>query len=107
MKKVRKIKREFIYWSKWTKFLCYSCANNHSDGIKHNILNIKRYDSVCKTHSNSYCSYCINFKKYLFIFCKKVHIEHKLINDLLDFDFHKTKNKLEEEMNNLEINCQK
>ena len=37
----KEIKREFIYCSKYNKFLCYECENNHSNGIIHNLINLR------------------------------------------------------------------
>ena len=69
------------------------CQINHPYGDKHNIMNIKRYDSLCKLHSNLYTFYWINWKKNL---CKLTHKNHKLI-DLCEF-WRKNKNKLEKQI---------
>ena len=93
----KEIKKEFIYCSKCNQFLCYLCENNNDDGI-----NFKRYDALCKIHSNLYCEYCINCQKNICVLCKQEHKLHDLI-DLSVFNFSQnSKNKLEEEMKNLE-----
>ena len=93
----KEIKKEFIYCSKCNKFLCYLCENNNCDGI-----NFKRYDALCKIHSNLYSEYCLNCQKNLCVLCKQEHKLHDLI-DLSIFNFtQNSKNKLEEEMKNLE-----
>ncbi len=61
-------------------------------------MNIKRYDSLCKLHSNLYTFYWINWKKNLCIYCKLTHKNHKLI-DLCEFNYsEKNKNKLEKQI---------
>ena len=98
----KEIKREFIYCLKCNKFLCHLCENNNCDGMNHNLINFKRYDSLCKKHSNLYCEYCLNCEKNICVLCKQEHKLHDLI-DLSVFNFtHNSKNKLEEEMKNLE-----
>ena len=61
-KNQKEVKEDFFYCSKCNKFICYSCLTNHSNGDKHNSINFKRYDSLCKIHSNLYCCYCIKCK---------------------------------------------
>ena len=73
-------KGDFSYCCKCLKFLCNSCQINHPNGINHNIINFKRYDALCKQHSNFYDSYCIDCEKHLCIYCKYLHINHHLID---------------------------
>ena len=101
-KTTKEIKEDFFYCSKCNKFLCYLCVKNHSYGDKHNILIYQRYDSLCKTHSNTFSFYCLKCKKNLCIYCKPNHEFHNLI-DLSKFNYsEESKKKLEEEMNNIE-----
>ena len=70
-----------FYCSKCNKFICNNCSNKHKIGEKqHNITYIKRYDSLCKIHSNFYSFYCIKCKKNTCIYCKNEHIYHDLID---------------------------
>ncbi len=102
-KNQKEVKGDFVYCSKCDKFLCYICQLNHPNGNKHNIINFKRYDSLCKIHSNLYCFYCIKCKKNLCVYCQSEHESHDLIN-LYKFNYSKeSKNKLEEEIKNIEI----
>ena len=88
---------------KCNKFICNLCINNHPNGNKHNIIDFKRYDSLCKIHSNLYCFYCIKCKQNLCIYCKSQHKFHDLI-DLSELNYsEESKNKLEEEIKNIEI----
>ncbi len=65
-------------------------------------MSLKKYDSLCKIHSNLYDFYCIQCKKNLCIYCQKEHKNHNLIN-LLEFNYsEESKNKLEEEIKNIE-----
>ena len=85
-----------FYCSKCKKFLCKICHLNHINGDKHDIMNLQRYDALCKIHSNLYDSYCINCKQNLCIYCKSNHQLHELI-DFSKFNYsNKAKNKLEE-----------
>ena len=79
-KNQKEVKGDFYYCSKCNKFICFSCQLNHPFGERHNIINFKRYDSLCKMHSNTFCFYCIKCKQNLCIYCKS---EHEL-NDLID-----------------------
>ena len=69
-KNQEEVKGDFFYCSKCKKFICHSCQLNHPNGDKHNIINFKRYDSLCKIHSYSFCFYCIKCKKNLCIYCQ-------------------------------------
>ena len=62
-KSQKEIKGDFFYCSKCNKFICNLCITNHPIKEKHSTINFKRYDSLCKIHSNLYDSYCIDYKK--------------------------------------------
>ena len=97
-----KIKGDFFYCNKCDKFLCNLCIENHPYNEKHNTINIKRYDSFCKTHSNSFCSYCTKCKKNICVFCNSQHEEHNKI-ELSKINFPKDdKNKLEKRFKDIE-----
>ena len=67
---------------------------------------MKKFDSSCHNHSNTYSHYCINFQKNLCIICKEKHNNHLLI-DLSKFNINqKSKFKLENELKNLEKNIE-
>ena len=101
-KKQNEIKGEFFYCCKCNKFLCHSCIINHPNNGKHNAINFKRYDSFCKTHSNSFSFYCIKCKKNICIYCKSQHRIHDII-DLSDFNYpEESKNKIEEQIKSIE-----
>ncbi len=100
-------KEDFFYCSKCEKFICRDCQKNHPSGDQHNIINIKKYDSLCKNHSNTYDSYCIKCKTNLCIYCKSEHKSHNLKN-LSEFNYsEESKNKLEKEINNMETKINK
>ena len=94
---------DYIYCCKYNKFVCNLCSDKHkNDGYKHNTLNYQRYDALCKSHSNTFYSYCINCKKNICIYCKSEHKSHELI-DLSEINFsNEDKNKIEEDINNME-----
>jgi len=95
-------KGDFLYCCKCNKFICYSCTLNHSNNEKHNKIYIQRYDSFCKIHYNFFDYYCIKCKKNICVFCKSQHISHDKI-DLSEFNyFDESKNKLEEQIKNIE-----
>ena len=101
-KNQNEVKGDFVYCSKCNKFLCHSCILNHPNNEKHNTINFKRYDSFCKIHSNFYDSYCLKCKKNICIYCKSKHKTHELI-DLSEFNYsEESKNKLEEQIKNIE-----
>ena len=80
-----------------------SCKNNHQPVEEDNIINNKRFDSICKTHSNTFCFYCVVCKKNICIYCKNEHETHPLI-DLSKFIVsNEDIQKFEEEINNFEL----
>jgi len=85
-KNQNEIKGEYSYCSHCNKFLCYICIANHLKNKNHNIINLKRYDSLCKIHSNFFYSYCLKCKKNICIYCKLNHESHDLI-DLSKFNY--------------------
>ncbi len=100
-KNQKEIKGELLYCSQCNEFLCKLChLNNHED--EHDIVQFKRFDSLCKKHSNLFCFYCIQCQRNLCIYCKPNHEKHDLI-DLSNFNYSdESKKILEEEMKNLE-----
>ena len=86
-KNQNEIKGDFSYCSKCNKFICLSCIVKHQNDEKHNTTNYKRYDSLCKIHSDTFDSYCIKCKKNLCIYCKPQHKVHELIN-LSEFNYN-------------------
>ena len=84
------------------KFICLQCTINHPNNDKHNTFNFKRYDSLCKNHSNNYSSYCQKCKKNLCAYCLSEHESHDIIN-LSKLNYSKeNKKKLEEEIKSIE-----
>ena len=77
-KNQKEIKGNLFYCTKCQKFICYECQINHSNE-EHNIINIKKYDSLCKIHSNTFDSYCVKCKRNLCIYCQINHKNHNLI----------------------------
>ena len=45
----------------------------------HNIINYEKYNTICKTHLETYNSYCKICKENLCIVCEKGHINHEKI----------------------------
>ena len=102
-KNQKETKGNFIYCSKCSKFLCNLCQINHSNYNGHDTINIQRYDSLCKIHSNSFCFYCIKCQKNLCIYCQNEHKSHRIIN-LMEFAYTKdSKKKLKEEIKDIEM----
>ena len=52
------------------KFLCKLHHLNNNE-IGYETINFKKF-YVCKLHSNLFCFYCIQYKKKLYIYCKKI-----------------------------------
>ena len=101
-KNQKEVKGDFIYCTKCKQFLCIPCQLNHKNEDKHNIILYKRYDALCKIHSNLYDFYCIKCKMNLCIYCQPNHEYHNIIN-LSKFNYsEESKKKLEEEMRNIE-----
>jgi len=101
-KNQNEVKGEYLYCSKCNKFLCYLCIVNHLENKKHNIINLKRYDSLCKIHSNFFIGYCRKCKKNICIYCKLNHESHDLI-DLYKFNYiGGSKKELEIRIKNIE-----
>ena len=103
-KSQKEIKADYLYCSKCNKFLCISCIDKHkNNGDKHQLIILNRYDSVCKVHSNTFCFYCIKCKANICIYCKANHEFHDLI-DLSKFVYSdEEKNKINEEIKNMEL----
>ena len=72
------VKGDYLYCCKCNKLLCYLCNLNHPNNDKHNTINFKRYDSLCKIHSNFFYCYCSKCKKNICIYCKPSHESHDL-----------------------------
>ena len=105
-KNQKEVKDDFFYCFKCKKCLCSSCMINHSIIDNHNIINILRYDSFCKIHSNTFCFYCVKCKINLCIYCKPKHNSHDLI-DLTELNYsEESKKKLKEEIKNIEKKVQ-
>ena len=98
-KNKNEIKGDFIYCSDCQNFLCYLCLINHDEN--HRSININRYDSLCKIHSNLFSFYCNDCNKNICAFCKVEHKNHKL-TDLIEFNFNEeNKNKFKKEKEKL------
>ena len=101
-KNQNEVKGDFSYCSKCNKFLCNPCSSNNQNDERHIITNFKRYDSLCKIHSNYFSFYCKKCKKNLCIYCYPQHKSHELIN-LSEFNYsEESKKKLEEQIKNIE-----
>ena len=106
--KTQNIKEDFFYCCKCEKFICYSCTKKHQLIEEHNVINMRRYDSLCKIHFNTFCFYCIDCKQNICIYCKSEHEHehehetHHLI-DLSKFNFSKVKKQnIDEDIKNYE-----
>ena len=101
-KSQNEIKGDFFFCCKCNKFICHSCSLNHPNNEKHNTINIKRYDSLCKIHSYFFGLYCEKCKKNICVFCNPQHKSHEPIN-LSEYNFPEdTKNKLDERIKKIE-----
>ena len=100
-KNQNEVKGDFFYCSNCKKFLCNPCQLNHPND-NHNFAFYKRYDSLCKIHSNYFSFYCIKCKKNICIYCYPQHESYELINlSKLNYS-EESKNKLEEQIKNIE-----
>ena len=79
-KNQKEIKGDFSYCTNCKQFLCISCLGNHANEDQHLPINYKRYDALCKMHSNTYSFYCIQCKKNLCVYCQQEHELHEMIN---------------------------
>ena len=98
-KNKKEIIGDFSYCTKCKQFLCKLCLGNH---IKHYMIPYQKYDGLCKIHSETYAFYCIECKKNI---CNNCILEHQFHNkiDLSTFNYSKkSKNKLKEEIKNIE-----
>ena len=91
----------YSFCSKCNKFLCHSCAINHSNNTQHDYTNIRRYDALCKLHSNYFCFFCNTCKKNLCMFCRNEHNSHDII-DLINFKNSFNLKQLEEKIKSVE-----
>ena len=103
-KKTQKKKdSNFFYCSKCSKFYCNFCGLNHQTNEKHIIVNINKFNTLCKIHSFLYDSYCVSCKKNICIFCQPGHKNHNIIC-LTEFELTKNqKYKIEKEIYDLEL----
>ncbi len=98
----KEVNGNFMYCCKCDRFICNLCIGNHIIDDSHNIINLKKYDSLCKIHSNAFCFYCEQCKKNLCINCKVNHKSHELI-DLSELKYTQSqKHNLEKEIFTLE-----
>ena len=96
------IKIDYVYCYQCFKFICNLCILNHLTRNKHQIISYQKYDGICKDHFNSISWYCKECNNNLCCFCKQKHNNHNLI-DLMDFNLSKDlKEKLEEEIEDLD-----
>ena len=77
-KNQKETKGDFFYCLRCNKFICYSCGLNHPNDDKHNSINYKRYDSLCKIHSNFFSFYCKKCRKHICMYCKSQHKSHEM-----------------------------
>ena len=80
-----------------------SCIKNHQTVEEDNMINYKKFDSICKTHSNTFCFYCINCKKNICIYCKNEHETHPLIDLSKIIVSNEKIQKFEKEIKNFEL----
>ena len=100
-KNQNEIKGKFSYCFKCNKFLCYLCVLNHQND--HNLAYYRKFDSLCRIHSNSFSFFCMNCNKNLCIYCYPQHESHKLIN-LSKYNYSEdTKNKLLEQIKYIDL----
>ena len=68
---------EFYKCAECKKNICQKCKSIHEN--THNVINYDIYYSICRTHLESYNSYCKNCRKNLCMKCEKDHIKHEKI----------------------------
>ena len=75
-----KKENECMYCTNCKKFICLYCImEKHKLSNGHLLMNLNKFDSLCKIHFNSFCSYCNNCKMNICEMCYKEHINHNLI----------------------------
>ena len=100
-KSQEEIKKDFIYCLNCVTFFCNNCKITHLKKNKHNTIDSKKYDSLCKIHLNNILWYCSQCKKNLCDDCKLKHQNHSLIN-LSRFNISKeSKKEFEEKIQKL------
>ena len=91
-KKINQINSDLYYCSICDHFICNICQKNHPNGNKHNVINYKKYDSLCKKHGNTFCFYCSDCHYNICIYCQGEHKNHNLKN-LFDVNFSEEEKK--------------
>ena len=66
-----------FYCIKYQKFFC----SNHKSSHKiHEIISVKKFDSICDIHYKNYVYFCFQCKKNFCRLCFNLHYKHKKIN---------------------------
>ena len=98
-KSKNEIKNDFLYCNKCSKFICNLCSEKHiNDGDNHNLTILKRYDALCKIHSNFFSFYCVICKMNICAYCTAKHELHDFIHLSRFLCTDEYKNKLDEEI---------
>ena len=68
---------EFYKCTECNKNICPKCKSIHEK--THKVINYDNFYSICRTHLESYNSYCKNCRTNLCLKCEKDHINHEII----------------------------
>ena len=70
-----KLKENFSIVKYAKNLYAINACLNHSNNVKHNSINFKRYDSICKNHYNSFSFYCSDCNIiYVYIVYKNMNL---------------------------------
>ncbi len=94
----------FQFCTECLYFICPDCAYFHSS---HKLINVTKFDSICKIHCYNIKYYCDNCKKNICEYCKYSHLNHNII-DLSDYFLSENhKNKIKSRINEIQNLLQK
>ena len=96
--------RVFQFCTQCLYFICPDCAYFHSS---HKLINITKFDSICKIHCYNIKYYCYKCEKNICEYCKNSHLNHNL-KDLSEYFLSENhKNKIKFRINEIENLLQK
>ena len=84
------------------KKICLPCKEKHDK--RHQIIDYKKRNFICRNHSGIYQKYCITCKKNICVSCEKEHMNHDLVNFK---DIIQGKESLLKNMEQLKLNIEK
>ena len=99
-----KEENDLMYCTKCKKFTCFQCIlKNHKPSNGHSLIDLSKFDSLCKIHFNSFCSYCKTCNMNICEMCNKEHEKHNLIGLSNIIISEELKKELTEQINELKF----